>query len=228
MDTAIGASLKASPCLLRGTVLAAVLIVGSDLASISFGTALGLNYTFRFTLALIGTLFCAFIAAAQPGVGAQTFGFRFTPRQGWLFWLRATAIVGAVLFVFLFIYGIGYLTFGFRLPEPRFRQFSELWPQFIWMCVTAPLSEEVIYRLVFCPPIAALLGVRSCIVLNGLVFAGLHFLYGNPSPENVLGGFILSWAFLKSESLVIPITLHAVGNFCAFLANIAYFYWWMG
>jgi len=49
------------------------------------------------------------------------------------------------------------------------------------------LFEEVTYRLVFCPPFAALVGVRSCIALNGLLFAALHILYGNPSPENLVG-----------------------------------------
>jgi membrane protease YdiL (CAAX protease family) len=91
-----------------------------------------------------------------------------------------------------------------------------------------PLLEEVIYRLVFCPPATALLGPRACVILNGVVFAGLHFLYGNPSPENLLGGFILSWAFLKSETLLVPLLLHAGGNACAFLANVAYYYWWQG
>jgi uncharacterized protein len=101
-----------------------------------------------------------------------------------------------------------------------------MWPLFFWMCVATPLLEEAIYRLVFCPPASALLGPRYCVILNGVVFAGLHVLYGNPSPENLLGGFILSWAFLKSESLVVPLLLHAGGNACAFLANVAYYYWW--
>jgi len=53
-------------------------------------------------------------------------------------------------------------------------------------------------------------------------------LYGNPSPENLLGGFILCWAFLKSQTLVVPLLLHAGGNACAFLANVAYSFWWQG
>jgi membrane protease YdiL (CAAX protease family) len=96
------------------------------------------------------------------------------------------------------------------------------------MCVTAPLAEEVVYRLAFCPPFAALLGGRLCVLLNGSLFGGLHVLYGNPSPENLLGGFILCWAYLKSETLLVPLLLHAGGNACAFLANVAYFYWWHG
>lgn len=44
----------------------------------------------------------------------------------------------------------------------------------------------------------------------------------------MLGGFILSWAFLKSGTLIIPISLHALGNLCVFLGNVGYFYWWHG
>jgi membrane protease YdiL (CAAX protease family) len=74
----------------------------------------------------------------------------------------------------------------------------------------------------------ALLGARLCIGVSGVIFAGLHFLYGNPSPENLLGGFILTWANLKSGTLIVPISLHAVGNLCAFFGNIGYLYWWHG
>ena len=228
MDTAIGATLKSSPRLLGFTIMVAVLIVGADMASIPFGPYLGLDYTFRFTLALFGSLYCAFVSSAQPLTGGITFGLRVASRQGWAYWVRAAAVVGAALFVVLLCAGVGFVALGYTLPEPLIKSPSGVWPLFIWTCVTTPLFEEVIYRLVFCPPTAALLGARSCIILNGVAFAGLHFLYGNPSPENLLGGFILSWAFLKSETLVVPILLHAGGNIFAFLANVAYYYWWQG
>ncbi|HEV3258339.1 MAG TPA: CPBP family intramembrane glutamic endopeptidase [Gemmataceae bacterium] len=228
MDTAIGATLNASPRLLWFTILAAVFIVGADMASIPFGPYLGLDETFRFTLALLGALSCAFVSSAKPLTGGTTFGLRVAPRQGWWYWVRVSAVIGAALFVVLLCTGVGLVALGHPLPEPRIKSPSEVWPLFLVMCVIAPLSEEVVYRLVFCPPSAALLGARCCVILNGVVFAGLHFLYGNPSPENLLGGFILSWAFLKSETLVVPVLLHAGGNTCAFLANVAYYYWWQG
>jgi membrane protease YdiL (CAAX protease family) len=208
------------------TALAATTIVGADLATVAFGPYLELDFTLRLTLALSGCLFCAFVSAAQPAPGGMAFGFRLVPSQGWLFWIKAAVIVGAVLFVILLAVGIGFVTLGFSLPLPRLHSSSEVLPTFLFMCIVAPLFEEVIYRLVLCPPFAALLGTRNCIVLSGLIFAGLHFLYGNPSPENLLGGFILCWAFLKSGTLIIPLSLHALGNLCAFLANVGYFYWW--
>jgi membrane protease YdiL (CAAX protease family) len=228
MEKSIGASLKASPGLLWLTALGATTLVGADLATVAFGPFPGLDFIFRLTLAIFGCLFCAFVSAALPETGGITFGFTLVPRQGWLFWIKVTAIVGAVLFVILLAFGSGFVTLGFSLPQPRLNSTSEVLPLFLWMCVVAPLFEEVTYRLVLCPPFSALLGTRSCIVLSGLIFAGLHFLYGNPSPENLLGGFILGWAFLKSGTLIIPISLHALGNLCAFLGQVGYFYWWQG
>jgi hypothetical protein len=61
MDTAIGATLNASPRLLWLTALAALLIVGADMASVPLGPYLGLADTFRFTLALLGTLYAGTI-----------------------------------------------------------------------------------------------------------------------------------------------------------------------
>ncbi len=93
------------------------------------------------------------------------------------------------------------------------------------MCVIAPVSEEVLYRLALGAPAVALIGPRWTIIVGGLIFAGLHSLYGNPSPENMLGGFILTWAFLKSETLIVPIAMHSLGNLCAFAFQVGFFYW---
>jgi membrane protease YdiL (CAAX protease family) len=227
MITTIGTPFKSSPRLLWSVTVAAALLVGADLATVAFGMHLRLDSDFRFALAILGCLCCAFVSAATPEKGGMAFGFRLAPLQGWMFWVIVAATVGAVLFVALVAAAIVFAALGSNLPEPGLIHSSQIWPLFIGMCVVWPLFEEVIYRLVFCPPCAALLGARTCIVLNGLVFAGLHFLYGNAHLENLVGGFILSWAFLKSGTLIIPIALHAGGNFFAFLLNVGYF-WWLG
>jgi membrane protease YdiL (CAAX protease family) len=175
-------------------------------------------------LAILGSLCCAFASAAVPERG--DFGFRLAPLQGWMHWVRVAAILIAVLFVVFLIAGIVLAALGSNLPEPRLSNSYQILPLFIWMCFSCPFLEEVIYRLVFCPPCAALVGARFCVLLNGSVFAVLHFLYGNPHLENLVGGFILSWAFLKSGTLIIPIVFHAGGNFLAFLVNVALFWWW--
>ncbi len=31
-------------------------------------------------------------------------------------------------------------------------------------------------------------------------------------PDNLVAGFFVAWAYLRSETIVIPIALHALGN----------------
>jgi membrane protease YdiL (CAAX protease family) len=220
--TPIGVRLKESPRLLWFTALFSLILVGADLFAVARGKYIEL---FRPTLAVMACLFCAFVSSSPPMTGA-VFGFCFTPVQSLFFWAKASLVVGLALSVVLLIAGVGFIALGGILPPPRIRSASEIIPLFVFMCITTPLLEEVIYRLILCPPLAALMGANGCIFVSGLVFAGLHFIYGNPSPENMLGGFVLTWAFLKSGTLIVPIALHSLGNFCAFLANIVYFFSW--
>jgi membrane protease YdiL (CAAX protease family) len=92
------------------------------------------------------------------------------------------------------------------------------------MIVIAPLVEESIYRLVLCFPTTAAIGSTGTIILSGTIFAGLHFVYGNPSPDNCLAGYVLTWAYLKSGSLLVPITLHSFGNCVAFAVQFGVWY----
>src|SRR5439155_10185900 len=96
---------------------------------------------------------------------------------------------------------------------------------FLRMCVFAPVLEEAVYRLALCVPLAVWLGPWRAIVVSGLAFAGLHVAYGNPSPENLVGGLFLAWAYLKSESIVVPVVLHSLGNLCVLILQVGAWYW---
>jgi membrane protease YdiL (CAAX protease family) len=93
-------------------------------------------------------------------------------------------------------------------------------PAFVHMCLIARALEETIYRLVVCVPTPATFGPKTAILVSGATFAGLHFVYGNPSPDNLLAGDVLAWAYLESGSLVFPIALHSLGNAVAFAAQL--------
>lgn len=95
---------------------------------------------------------------------------------------------------------------------------------FYRMCVTAPVYEEAIYRIVLCAPLAAILGCRTTIVVSGVVFGLLHVWYGNPGPDNLVAGFFLGWAYLKSGTIVVPLAWHALGNGVALSAHIVNWY----
>ena len=49
----------------------------------------------------------------------------------------------------------------------------------------------------------------------------LHFFYGNPGLDNFVGGYVFAWAYVRSGSLYVPMTLHALGNACVVFGSSA-------
>jgi membrane protease YdiL (CAAX protease family) len=92
------------------------------------------------------------------------------------------------------------------------------------MCILAPAVEEGIYRVGLCCGTVGLLRPGGAIAASGLLFGALHVLYGNPGPDNLVAGFFLAWAFLKSGSILVPLALHAAGNLCVLASWIALWY----
>jgi membrane protease YdiL (CAAX protease family) len=146
------------------------------------------------------------------------------PLQGWGYWCRATLLIGLVVAACIVV-GLGaWVLAGRELPIYATAP-SDLGPSFLRMCVFAPVLEEAIYRLVICVPLGVWLRPWGAIAVSGLAFGGLHLAYGNPSPENLVGGFFLAWAYLKSESIVVPVLLHGLGNLFALAGQVGAWYW---
>lgn len=151
-------------------------------------------------------------------------GLTLMPVQGWRYWVRASLLIG---FAVLFCIGVGlsvWLLSGWKVPVYMILPGSAA-SAFFNMCVFAPILEEIIYRLALCVPFAGLSRPWTGIVASGLVFGALHIIYGNPSPENLVGGLFLAWVYLKSGSIYAPILLHSLGNFFAWAGQIAAWYW---
>jgi membrane protease YdiL (CAAX protease family) len=151
-------------------------------------------------------------------------GLQVRPVQGWQCWIGWGARIGVAVAVCLAIGMAGLLALGmmptvYTTPPNRI-----LW-MLPAMCIIAPVVEETIYRLALCLPLKAAVGPRTAIAVSGLAFGGLHMLYGNPSPENLVGGFFLAWAYLKSGTLLVPVLLHSLGNLCALAAQVGAWYW---
>ena len=206
MHSDVAGELRKSRALLLTTSAVACVVVLLDLI---LARSPHISYGVRVTVALAGTLFISILAAGAPGA-APTFGLCGRPRQGWWYWLRASVVLGiaslaVVETVSRIFYGTGYVG-GFSLPSASDVLFS---------CVMIPLCEEVIYRLLLCPPAVAIAGPWGGIVITGVVFAALHMAVGVSGPDNLLGGFVLAWVFVKSETILLPIAFHSIGNLFA-------------
>jgi membrane protease YdiL (CAAX protease family) len=151
-------------------------------------------------------------------------GLHLTPSQGWRWWARVSLWIGLAVAACVVV-GLGlWVLTGQELPIYATPP-SDIGRSFLRMCVFAPVLEEVVYRLALCVPLAVWLGPWRAIVVSGLAFAGLHIAGGNPSPENLVGGLFLAWAYLKSESIVVPVVLHSLGNLCALAAQVGTWCW---
>jgi membrane protease YdiL (CAAX protease family) len=151
-------------------------------------------------------------------------GLHGTPSQGWGWWVKVSLWIGLAVAACVVV-GLGLWVLSGRDLPIYATPLSDIGRSLLRMCVFAPVIEEVIYRLSLCVPLAVWLGPWRAIVLSGLAFAGLHVAGGNPSPENLVGGLFLAWSYLKSDSIVVPVLLHSLGNLCALAAQVATWYW---
>jgi uncharacterized protein len=151
-------------------------------------------------------------------------GLVLTPVQGWWYWVRATLLIGLVMGCLLgALCGVSAIVgWSWPIPQVRPQEANEaLWR----MCVRAPVREEAIYRLVLCVPLAVLLRPWGAVVVSWVLFAAVHWIGGNPGPDNQLAGCFLAWAYLKSGTILVPVGLHSLGNLIAVSAHVLAYQW---
>ena len=175
---------------------------------------------YRFVLAGMGTIVIFGLCRWEP----KALGLVLHPVQGYYYWARTSLVIGGIvlgfsMFVLVVAHVVDYTITLPTLPPGKAVSFA------FFTCVQIPLVEEVLYRLILCVPLVALAGPRFTIIISGIVFASLHFVYGNPGPDNFIAGFFLCWAYLKSGSLIVPILFHSMGNYFVVVLMLSRWYW---
>ena len=149
-------------------------------------------------------------------------GLHWQTPQGFRYWIKISLLLGVAMAALtwtgfkVLALGRAHVDLSWRYPSVQIYFRDRFWSHVVW----TPLIEEMIYR--FGPVIAlrSRFNDRIAILISGLLFALLHFIYGNPEPENLVGGFLLAWAFVKSRSIYLPILLHGTGNFALDLLHL--------
>lgn len=214
MTTPIGQSLAKPPYKLAVAISVGLIAVAGDL--IFVGQHLWYE---RGLLPLIAVI--AFVQLADGDL--SSLGLRVLPIQGWPYWLRATIWLAVAMGVFATAWVWILMSGEYDLPvitTPPSTAGQRFWD----MCIYAPVLEESIYRFALCIPIVALVRPWVAILASGLAFSLLHFVSGNPSPENAIGGFLLAWCFLKSGSIYLPLILHSLGNSVVLASQVGGWY----
>ena len=151
----------------------------------------------------------------------EAIGVRGRPLPSLKFWLWAAFGLAAIMALLIAGTIAVFLAMGWpmhALPPSRFDIFNAV--------VEAPLVEESIYRWLFVTGIVAALPRARwvAVVLCGAVFAYLHFVYGNPGPDNFIGGYLFAWMYLKSGSILVPMAFHAAANGTLIVLHAVAFY----
>ena len=150
---------------------------------------------------------------------------------GWARWgaslrhfARVAAIAAAVLLGYLVVAVVVIRIGWFELDiEPKNIRDPRAFWGWIWLAVVwAPLVEEWIYRGQIQPRLREAFGPRWAIFVCGLLFWVYHWIgRGGVTPvHHLLAGWLLSWSWQRTGSLVAPTLLHALGNLCLGLADL--------
>jgi membrane protease YdiL (CAAX protease family) len=150
-------------------------------------------------------------------------GLRATSQQGPAYWLRIAGLFAAIVVAVAAVAATVFYLAGWQIPIPRLDP-QEVPDRAFIMLVSAPITEEVVFRSLLTLAVLPTLGERWTIIVSGLAFALVHILRGNPGPDNLIAGFLLQWAFLRSGTIVVPIAFHAGGNLIALVGHVATWY----
>ncbi len=154
------------------------------------------------------------------GARPRTLGLWGSLRPSLRFWWTAIASIGVAFGALL----AAVLLIGRQLDldlvtfPPGYR--GNIDGERVWnSVVVSPLIEETIWRLAMLPGLTAAFGRRWAVLIDGAGFAALHFAYGNPAPDNFLGGYIFAWVYLRSGSIWLSLLLHGAANACVLVGH---------
>jgi membrane protease YdiL (CAAX protease family) len=149
------------------------------------------------------------MVGATCGWDYKSLGLTLNPAPDFGFWLRVGLLGGAAILVFaLAMVGLasngGPDPFGINAQQTICSSGTRI----LEMLLLAPIFEEVLYRLVLCTALVGVGGNSLAVLGGGLGFAWLHWYSGVLGPDNLLAGFFFSWAFIRSETILVPVTFH--------------------
>lgn len=82
----------------------------------------------------------------------------------------------------------------------------------IVVAVLGPVAEEIVFRGLLLPRLAARIGRGGALAATSLIFGAMHANYGLYAPLTVVLGWTLGWSRLASGDLRAPIALHMLLN----------------
>jgi membrane protease YdiL (CAAX protease family) len=133
-----------------------------------------------------------------------------------LIWSACFGVAAGILFLVLLAAGINALEL-LHSAEPASWQHMMIF--FLVGGVIGPVAEEIFFRGIIYGFFRQW-GAIVAIILSTLIFVFIHPVGGSPPVTQFIGGIVFAVAYEKEQNLVVPITIHCLGNLAIFSLSI--------
>jgi len=135
-----------------------------------------------------------------------------------LFWSAGFGIITFFAFIVLFLVDINSLTLiHTRLPEKS----GEIVLFYLVAGIIGPVAEEILFRGIIYGFFRRW-GVLAALILSSVIFVLAHLTLSTIPIPQIVGGVIFAIAYEKEGSLIVPISIHALGNMAIFTLSLIY------
>jgi len=133
-----------------------------------------------------------------------------------LFWSAGFGIITFFAFIALFLVDINpFALIHTRLPG----KIGEIILFFLVAGLIGPVAEEVLFRGVIYGFFRRW-GVLAALILSSVIFVLAHSTLSTIPVPQIVGGIIFAIAYEKEGSLIVPITIHSLGNMAIFTLSL--------
>lgn len=129
-----------------------------------------------------------------------------------LIWSALFGIAGGGVFLILLAMGIDALKFV-QGKSPS--SWNHLVLLFLVGGIIGPITEEIFFRGIIYGFIRQW-GVFVAIFLSTLIFVSIHPSSGSLPVTQIIGGIVFALAYERERNLIVPITIHCLGNLAIF------------
>jgi len=135
-----------------------------------------------------------------------------------LSWSAGFGIIAFVAFIVLFLVDIDpFAPIHTRLPGKS----REIVLFFLVGGMIGPVAEEIFFRGIIYGFFRRW-GVLAALILSSSMFVLAHLAATGIPVTQIVGGIIFAIAYEKEGSLIVPITIHALGNMAMFALSLVY------
>jgi len=133
-----------------------------------------------------------------------------------LFWSAGFGIITFFAFIALFLVDINpFALIHTRLPG----KIGKIILFFLVAGLIGPVAEEVLFRGVIYGFFRRW-GVLVAMILSSVIFVLAHSTLSTIPVPQIVGGIIFAIAYEKEGSLIVPITIHSLGNMAIFTLSL--------